>query len=76
MSDLPIRYQEAARLREMQRNVASTGGGPVGVSDAAMEIEVDDMVRIRIGLLEDGVVGIRFYDQDGLVRRTITEGLG
>lgn len=78
MTDLPIRYREADRLRGVQQSLSSLGGGggPVGVSDGAFEVEIDDVVRMRWGLLEDGLVGIRFYDENGLVKRTITEGLG
>jgi flagellar hook assembly protein FlgD len=79
MTDLPTRFQAAERQRRLDQELRSVGlsGGDVGVSDGSVDVEVDDVVRIRIGLLpEDSVVGIRFYDQDGIAVRTITEGSG
>lgn len=65
--DLPKRYSEAERLRQLEARVAhlSVGGGASGAETTILEDEAG-VVRYESGLLADGSYGVQIYDANGI----------
>lgn len=65
--DLPRRYTESERLRQIEQKVAhlAIGGGASAAETVVLEDEAG-VVRYESGLLLDGSYGVQVYDSNGL----------